>query len=484
MAYKSKYSGNEVDSAIGKILEGTLEQEQIKKITRSDLKALRDSSQLVAGTWYRITNYYAIISPEVADITNQPKGPLYDIVVLAISPNELSEEARATHHVNDDGSIVLESSEIESWKVWYCIDNDTDRFSWAYSGGLGVVYRLIDEFNNDCPYDFKEILFKRYKITECANSPTLIGKYTSKEDSKYVIDKSQYIWAYTFTYLNTDGRVLDHSIVGSTIPNIDGQYTGVYNNKILPISSYLGIYPNNPTQFQYCLNNICFISDGVISKSLSYGCHSNTFGSNCYSMTFGTSCHSNTFGDNCYENIFGNSIKYQSLGKNCHNNIFGDGHNHNELGNACSGNTFGTNYVYNTIGYNCYGNVFGDNYSHNSFGNSNYVLKLGNNLQSNTFLNYCSNIVFGSDKSFTDKYSYYKNNFFGNNCKYILFKETENVDEKNPIYIQNYNFAQGLQGKSRDYLIIDGIRNRSYETKVSKNSNEEVKVYCEADFIS
>lgn len=449
--------------------------------TRSALKTLRDNSKLIPGTWYRITNYYAIISPTVADISSQGNGPLYDIVVLAISPNELSEEARATHHINDDGTIVLESSEIESWKVWYCIDNDTDRFSWAYSGGLGVVYRLIDEFGNDCPYDFKEILFKRYKITECANCTTLIGKYTSKEDSKYVIDKSQYIWAYTFTYLNTDGKVLDHSIVGATTPNNEGKYTGVYNNKMLPISSYLGAYSDNSTQFQYCLNNICFISDGVISKSLSYGCYSNTFGSNCYSMTFGTSCHSNTFGENCYENVFGNSIKYQSLGKNCHNNIFGDGHNHNELGNACSSNIFGTNYVYNTIGYNCYNNVFGDNYSHNSFGNSNYAFKLGNNLQSNAFLNYCSHIVFGSDKSFTEKYSYYKNNFFGNNCKYILFKGTGTASSS--MQAQNYNFAQGLQGTSSVYLTIDGERNRYYETKVAKNSNGELKIYCEADLI-
>lgn len=470
---------NDNDAANKSYVDSQIAIKLSVKITWSKLKALRDNSRLVAGTWYRITDYQAIISPEVAEISSQPNGPLYDILVIAVSSNELSEKARAIHHINDDGTIVLESSEIESWKVWYCIDNDTNRFSWAYGLGKGIVYRLIDEFNNDCPYDFKEILFKRYKITGCNNCPTLIGKYASREDSKYVIDKSQYIWAYTFTYLNTDGKVLDHSIVGSTMPNNEGKYTGVYNNKILPISSYLGIYPDNSTQFQYCLNNICFISDGVISKSLSYGCYSNTFGSNCYSMTFGTSCHSNTFGENCYENVFGNSIKYQSVGKYCHNNIFGDGHNHNELGNACSGNTFGTNYVYNTIGYNCYNNVFGNNYSHNSFGNSNYGFKLGNNLQSNVFLNYCSNIVFGSDSSATEKYSYYKNNFFGNNCKYILFKETE----ASTSYIQNYSFSQGLQGTSSAYLTIDGERSRSYETKAAKNSNGELKVYCEADLI-
>ena len=50
---------------------------------------------------------------------------------------------------------------------------------------------------------------------------------------------------------------------------------------------------------------------------------------------------------------------------------------------------------------------------------------------------------------------------------------------KNP----RINFAQGLQGAPRAYLTIDGVRNRSYETKVAKNSSGELKIYCEADLI-
>ena len=51
------------------------------------------------------------------------------------------------------------------------------------------------------------------------------------------------------------------------------------------------------------------------------------------------------------------------------------------------------------------------------------------------------------------------------------------------IQVQNYNFAQGLQGTDSAYLTIGGVRGRSFETKVAKDSNGELKIYCEADLI-
>ena len=49
--------------------------------------------------------------------------------------------------------------------------------------------------------------------------------------------------------------------------------------------------------------------------------------------------------------------------------------------------------------------------------------------------------------------------------------------------MQNYNFAQGLQGTSDNYITVDGKRGRAYETKVAKNSSGTLKIYCEADSI-
>ena len=77
--------------------------------------------------------------------------------------------------------------------------------------------------------------------------------------------------------------------------------------------------------------------------------------------------------------------------------------------------------------------------------------------------------------------NYYRNNHFGDGCKYIVFKGTEKATYS--AQMQNYNFAQGLQGTSDAYLTIDGVRNRTFETKVAQNSNGELKIYCEADLI-
>ena len=64
---------------------------------------------------------------------------------------------------------------------------------------------------------------------------------------------------------------------------------------------------------------------------------------------------------------------------------------------------------------------------------------------------------------------------------YIVFKGTEKATYS--AQMQNYNFAQGLQGTEAAYLTIVGVRSRAFETKVAKNSTGELKIYCEADLI-
>ena len=64
---------------------------------------------------------------------------------------------------------------------------------------------------------------------------------------------------------------------------------------------------------------------------------------------------------------------------------------------------------------------------------------------------------------------------------YIVFKGAETASLS--AQVQNYKFAQGLQGTSDAYLTVDCTRNLSYETKVAKNKGGELKVYCEAELI-
>ena len=80
--------------------------------------------------------------------------------------------------------------------------------------GRGVVYRLIDEFNNDVAYDFKNIQFVR-KLT----------------DGEYDADTGTNTWVYTFTGWDSDNSA---SYDCSMTWNVDDGYC--YDNKISAVA--------------------------------------------------------------------------------------------------------------------------------------------------------------------------------------------------------------------------------------------------------
>lgn len=342
-------------------------------VTYSELVNLRNDSLLQPGCFYYIKDYVTTTSDE----NTSSAGHKFPIIVLATSPNTLSEEAITNINYAD---TYFNECNLNAWKIWYCLDNDTSRFSWVgatkkvpkldlqfsfgagiwvrnedlilensdmtYYGyefidgsamsddykviwftqeynseisepiettcfyspeggyemvsldvsidsielidieiGKGVIYRMIDEFGNDCPYDFKNIMFKNPNNTSDPN------------------------YYYTFT-LNKSNEIKDLSLCGKYC----------YNNVI-------GEYYNGQKK---TLNNIVFINASVLSD-----CYSNIFGSNCYSNTFGDICYNNTFGADCSNNTVNN---------NCYFNTFG---------NNCSNNTVNTNCLYNTFATYC-----------------------------------------------------------------------------------------------------------------------------------
>lgn len=374
----------------------------IIEITWSDLKAKRDAGELTLGQLYRITDYQCTtVQPNTMSAGNQ-----FDIIVLALSKNTLSEQAYASLH---SGDTYFANNNLSAWKLWYCLDNDTDRFAWADStNGKGVIYRMIDEFNNDIPYDFKNIQFKHPNNTNSG---------------------------YNYTFTNGSVSSIDYSL--STNYNI-------YSNKILP---YIEGGKQN-------INRILFIGSN---------CFGNIFGVNCYNNSFEENCYFNIFGNYCSWNTFRGFFKYNNFGSNCHHNIFK---------RNCYFNTFGNSCQYNTFEESCGSNTFGNDCEYNT---------LGNNCLSNTFGNDCWHINFASNSLASTKYKYYLNNNFGDGCRYIVFTGKESASSN--ARVQNYNFAQGLQGTSDAYLTVDGVRGRTYETKVAKNSAGELKIYCEADLV-
>ncbi|WP_173431794.1 hypothetical protein [Sharpea azabuensis] len=352
-------------------------QEQVsdlEEITYANLVEKRNQSQLTPGKKYRITDY---ITTTVQEET-QSAGHQFDIVVTALSEDTLDENARCLPHEDD---TYFQNSNLATWEIKYCLDNDTNKFVWADgNNGKGVIYYMKDENENECPYDFKNIQFKRYKITALSSCSSLVGKYLGYlyNNSRYPaganIDSSDYKYVYTFDLNNTDYSVLiDRGCFGN------GEYC--FGNTI---KFYI-------TEDKQQLNNIVFVNTGSSSH-----CDSNTFSINCRYYSFGSDCFNNTFGSNCNRNTFGDNCNRNIFGSDCNGNIFGGDCFNNTFGSNCSNNKFRVSLSHNTFGDNCNRNTFGSNCSNNTFNDYLTDNTFGGNCNNNTFDSGCSNNTFNN----------------------------------------------------------------------------------------
>lgn len=146
-------------------------------ITYSELVDLRDSSKLIPGQQYRITDYVTTTVQE----NTQSAGHQFDIIVTADDEKTLNEEARVCLH---DEDTYFANSNLSAWKAWYCLDNDSTRFVWAApDNGETTVLKL-------------SILNHTEEPIRCSDKDMIIG------DTKYYCWKHKYgaeLSAYTST---------------------------------------------------------------------------------------------------------------------------------------------------------------------------------------------------------------------------------------------------------------------------------------------
>ena len=339
----------------------------IVNITYNELKNLRDNSKLKPSQYYRITDFVTTVAN---DDEARSAGHPFDIIVMASKENKLQEECYAIQHESD---TYFANCNLAAWKIWYCLDNDNTKYSWAdATNGKGVIYRMIDEFGNDCPYDFKNIQFKRYWANGTnVNGATILQGYFAHDGNQdnfsEGVDTARIAWCYTFNFVNNseDGSEGDYSSVYDASLNLASSGTLCADNIIRQTRSGIAIF----------LNNIVFLNTS------NYRCSNNSFGDDCSYNSFGNNCYNNIFGGGCYYNSFGNDCYNNSFGNNCTSNSFGNGCNNNSFGNSCSNNSFGNNCNSNIFGGECFNNSFGNNCTNNTFGNYFQHNALGNDIQ-------------------------------------------------------------------------------------------------------
>ena len=468
-------------------LSGDTGFDGFEEITWSALKTLRDSSGLTPGKQYRITDYNTTTSQE----DTQAAGHQFDIIVVADAVDKLNENARVVLH-NGDTYFANASARLESWEIKYSLDNDDKRFYWAVTGstGRGVIYYMKDEWNNECPYDFKNIQFKR-KISLSNGYPEL--DLTGGTDT----------WVFTFAatsyHITNDtwsglkdgslespyGHESDEN--GSTFhDNVMGKYIKLYGVvdddyskcgiQYLNDNVFLGYWEeigsddpeNTPYYYAHCAYG-CTFGNNCYSNTFGNTCYSNTFGNDCIHNTFGSYCYFNTFGGSCYFNTFVNNCQFNTFGNTCYSNTFGNSCTSNAFGNDCGSNTFGNSCTSNAFGNDCGSNTFGNSCTSNAFGNDCDHNTFGNNCLSNTFGNNCYQIIFNKDNV--------RNVMIENGNRYITLTSTQSPTGFTPL--RNITIAQGVNNgnsESSRKTISHNTLNDEFKTTYQSSNSQIINI--------
>lgn len=144
------------------------------EVTWQELKDLRDNGQLTAGHKYRMIDYDTYTSQEGTQSAMHP----FDLILTALDNKTLSEECSAIQSARDvDGYFA--NSNLGAWRVWYCLDNNTARFSWAVA--KGVIYSsdegtLVFDYFGD--FEWNGATYTAYRID--------YGKFVGLDTPVYV----------------------------------------------------------------------------------------------------------------------------------------------------------------------------------------------------------------------------------------------------------------------------------------------------------
>lgn len=446
-----KYLGIENGKVVPKNITTPPQTELMIETTYANLVSLRDNGNLIPGQQYRITDYTLVVDSDITigSVTRtvyRSAGHQFDIIVTADSESVLNENARAALH---DGDTYFADCDLSAWKLKYTIDNDKSRIQNISANGKGLIYYMEDEFGNAFPYDFKNIQFRRYKVT--ANSDThhtnqyvgqYVGLYSYYEDYKWpntcTFDDSDYIWCYTASYVNSGYTTVQDTTV-ATKPSIfidnkvdakwnwwqnfndivffqvDGQNQANqgnrFNNFTVSCITSIGIFVRNMFDtMNYFVSDNNFIGNIIKSQASNL-----TFGSSCVNNYIDNSSGGNHFGNNCrkihinshsYNNNIGNDCENIYFNSSCDANVIKDSCNRISFGNNCSSNkleasvllcSFENGCNLNNIGTGSYDIHLGDENTSNTFGSNNIRIDFSQRCHNNTLGNSCENIMLSSN---------------------------------------------------------------------------------------
>lgn len=425
---------------------------EIVPITYSELKNLRDKSQLVAGTTYRLTDYEFTTVQE----NTKSAGHGFDIILQALSSSELSEQGFALPR---EGDSYFNGSSLSAWQIWYTLDNDSNTYAWAdEENGKGVIYRMIDEYQNDCPYDFKNAMYEHtdYCYTFGIRVQNSIGKFELFDMSTFYGKKC---FNNKMLRFEDDGLIkLNYIICDLYCVEYSDRDFEIYDNTFglnCHNDFFNGDIKNNTFGINFSNNTVGEIIGNVFIENSTNNRIGNNFENNTIGMHFNNNnidlyFSNNTIGVGFSENIIGDYFRNNQIidwfeknkvGRHASENKFesgvsdctiGDYFMYNTIGGFCLKNTFGNNCKHNTLGYecndnnlgnNCLGNTLGRECSNNTFEDKCESNRLYTRCIHNTLSYGCKSNVFEDECVFNKLGELCKNNYFGMSCTFLIFAE-------------------------------------------------------------
>ena len=322
--------------------------------TYSNLLSNRDSGNLIPGIKYRITDYACTTT----QINTQSAGHQFDIVVEALSVNVLSEQASAMRH--DEDTYFPNYIKFEAWKLKYCIDNDITRFIWADEiNGKGVIYEMIDENNNRCGYDFKNIQFLPAVFSGVySDLPNNVYLYTFNDATEIIENGFTNVVARDASIM----RFVDLYIGGYFLSVVlDNEIQNYYDKTIIDDNDYMCQYINcgivfcdvgseeSGSEGGTYNNKIGLCNHNFIlgwwnrNNTTGYGCYDWSTGSNNFSWTSGNECYNWSTGNICSDWSIGNYCSYWTIGNGCSLWLTSNNCTDWTVGNNCSSWSTGNN---------------------------------------------------------------------------------------------------------------------------------------------
>lgn len=265
----------------------------IPSYSYSALKSLYDNSKLIPGQYYRMNDFTTIVNeaytPNGTNVNIHSANHYFDLILLAIDTNKFSNIVAARpSSTNLDSATYFNKVNMSNWIIWYDINNDTTKYPWCNSNGKGIITRLIDDNNNDCDYDFKNIQIHFsvndiWRYTIFFSNSMITGNNTADASSnKYITAKNNTIRA--IHYINKTNE-FQPIMISSNNTNTDINYNKIIQCKNIFIAgSYNNIKQCNSNANSYTINksNIidstinANISNSKISKSIINGTITNS----------------------------------------------------------------------------------------------------------------------------------------------------------------------------------------------------------------